>query len=85
MPFRRDPPPFTAKPSAAQRRREQLEDEVDRRTHQRPNDPPRPSPYTLCHDSVYLTHRFIPDPKTGRRCAFCRRPEEQCLLPGEQP
>lgn len=81
MPLRRYPPPFRPKPTAAERRREREEDEADRLAHERPNEPPHPSPYTTCHDSVYLTHRFIPDGRGGRRCAYCRKPEERCLLP----
>jgi hypothetical protein len=66
----------------AERRRWQREEEADRLAHERPNEPPpRHTPYTTCHDSVYLTHRFIPDGRGGRRCAFCRKPEESCLLP----
>lgn len=62
----------------AQRRRWQQEDEADRRAHERPNEPPRQSPYTNCHDSAYLTHRFVPGP-TGERCAFCRKLKRECL------
>jgi len=68
------------RPTRAQLRRELAEDERDRQRHERPNEPPpRVSPYTNCHDSVYLTHRFVADGHGGRRCVFCRRPEPQCL------
>lgn len=79
-PLRRYPPPFRQKPTAAERRRELLEDEADRLAHARPNEPPRPSPYTTCHDSIHLTHRFVYDRRGARRCEFCGRPEESCVV-----
>lgn len=75
-PFKRYPPPFTPKPTAAERRRELLEDEADRQAHERPNVPPRLDPhYTVCTQSKYSTHRFVLGAGRVIRCEFCGRLE----------
>jgi len=85
--IKRYPAPFKLKPTAAERRREALEDEADRLAHMRPNVAPRyPDPaYDECGQSKYYTHRFVWSPmRAVILCEFCGRLETACRR-GDRP